>query len=260
MKFLWRLKSGPSEGTHEKENGGSCENTSPTQVHGIFTAKLKLRNPLNSIVGFTELMYHEKVDPKNLKEYYGDILSSSKYLLQMIEDMIDMSQLESEKPHIHPENTNLHLLCDEIKTMFDAQIKEKKLEWNCNIDSSLNHIVTDPIKLKQILRHYVSNAIKFTSDGGKIEIRINPAGNDQFQVEVIDTGIGISEEDLKKLFIPFQQLDTSMSKKYQGTGLGLALTRRIVELQGGKVGVKSNLGKGSTFSAVLPRIYRQKDL
>ena len=212
----------------------------------------ELRTPLNSIIGFTELIYHDKVAQRDLKEFYNDILSSSKYLLQMIDDIFDMSRLESATIKLRPEKVNLHLLCDEIKDMFQPQLNKKNIKWNSVIHSSLVHVIIDPEKLKQVVRHYVSNAIKFSPEGSEIELSIKSVGNDKFCIEVTDTGIGISEEDAKKLFIPFQQLDLSMSKKYRGTGLGLALSRRIVEYQNGEVGVKSTPGKGSTFYAILP--------
>jgi signal transduction histidine kinase len=108
--------------------------------------------------------------------------------------------------------------------------------------------------LKQVLYNYLSNAIKFTPEGGRIQLRAVPAGPDLFRIDVQDTGIGVSRENLSKLFIEFQQLDASTSKKYQGTGLGLAFTKRIVEAQGGRVEVQSAPGKGSTFSVILPRV------
>jgi signal transduction histidine kinase len=117
----------------------------------------------------------------------------------------------------------------------------------------LKYVSVDPRLLKQILYNYLSNAIKFTSDGGNVELRIAPENEALFRVDVEDTGIGVRPEDMNRLFVEFQQLDQGVAKKYPGTGLGLALTKRIVEAQGGTVAVRSVLGKGSTFSALLPR-------
>jgi signal transduction histidine kinase len=114
-------------------------------------------------------------------------------------------------------------------------------------------VVVDPARLKQILYNYLSNAIKFTPDGGRVHVRVSPEGPDLFRLDVEDTGVGISEENLGRLFIEFQQLDASVAKRYQGTGLGLALTKRLAEAHGGHVAVRSRSGHGSTFSAVLPR-------
>jgi signal transduction histidine kinase len=115
-------------------------------------------------------------------------------------------------------------------------------------------VVIDPSRLKQVLYNYLSNAIKFTPEGGHVTIRVAPQDADHFRLEVEDSGIGIPPQDMERLFVEFQQLDASVSKKYQGTGLGLALTRRIAEAQGGRVGVRSTPGQGSTFFAVLPRV------
>jgi signal transduction histidine kinase len=117
-------------------------------------------------------------------------------------------------------------------------------------------IIADPTKLKQVLYNFVSNAVKFTPEGGRIVIRVLPEGVDAFRIEVQDNGIGIRPEDMSRLFVEFQQLDASSAKQYPGTGLGLALTKRIVESQGGRVGVRSTYGEGSTFHAILPRAAR----
>jgi len=114
----------------------------------------------------------------------------------------------------------------------------------------------DASRVKQILYNYLSNGIKFTPEGGKIVVRVTPEGAERFRIDVEDTGIGIAKEALDKLFVEFQQLDASSAKKYQGTGLGLALTRRLAEAHGGSVEVRSELGKGSVFSVVLPRSAR----
>jgi CheY-like chemotaxis protein len=115
-------------------------------------------------------------------------------------------------------------------------------------------VVVDPARVKQILYNYLSNAIKFTPDMGVVTVEIAPEGTESFRIDVTDTGVGIAEQDLGKLFIEFQQLDAGLAKKYQGTGLGLALTRQLAESQGGRVGVRSTPGVGSTFSVVLPRV------
>src|SRR5207248_9980824 len=130
----------------------------------------------------------------------------------------------------------------------------KRLHMEMEIDARLGEVMLDPAKLKQVLYNYLSNAIKFTPEEGRITIWLRAVGEDAFRLEVEDSGIGIRPEDLRRLFVEFQQLDASLTKQYQGTGLGLALTRRIVEAQGGQVGVHSIPGQGSTFFAILPRI------
>jgi signal transduction histidine kinase len=130
----------------------------------------------------------------------------------------------------------------------------KHLRVDIHVDPDVATAVVDPARVKQILYNYVSNAIKFTPEEGRVEIRITPEGSALFRIDVEDTGVGISADDLSKLFVEFQQLDASAAKKYQGTGLGLALTKRLAEAHGGQVKVRSTPGKGSTFSVILPRI------
>jgi two-component system sensor histidine kinase/response regulator len=206
----------------------------------------ELRTPLNAIVGFAQLM--KEIQP----EYCEDILSNAKFLLQMISDIVDMSLLESNSVNFTVEEINIQQLINDTRDIFNPLLKARNIEFSYFIDPSLAHIKNDLIKLKQLFRYYLSNAIKFSEKNSKIELRVLHVDKDHFKIEVMDHGIGIREEDIKKLFIPFQQLDMEMSKKYQGIGLGLALARRIVEFQGGTVGVNSNIGKGSTFFAVLP--------
>ncbi|HEX3594259.1 MAG TPA: ATP-binding protein, partial [Polyangiaceae bacterium] len=129
----------------------------------------------------------------------------------------------------------------------------KQLRVEMQIDA-VGTVVLDPARLKQVLYNYLSNAIKFTEPGGAVSVRVLAEGRDDFRIEVEDTGIGIAPDSMDRLFIEFQQLDASIAKKYQGTGLGLALTKRLAEAHGGRVEVRSELGKGSTFSVVLPRM------
>jgi DNA-binding response OmpR family regulator len=130
----------------------------------------------------------------------------------------------------------------------------KRLEWAEDIDRTLTGLVIDPARFKQVLYNYLSNAIKFSSEGGRVTLRARAAGPQAFRLEVEDTGIGIAEADLARLFVEFQQLDAGYSKHHQGTGLGLALTRRLVQAQGGRVGVRSTRGMGSVFYLELPRV------
>lgn len=219
----------------------------------------ELRTPLNGIIGFAEIMFNDKVGPVSVehKEYLGDILSSSRHLLQLINDVLDLAKVESGRMEFHPELVDLNKLVSEVRDILRTLISKKQIQLKIQIDSELTDIVIDPAKLKQVFYNYISNAIKFTPDGGQIQICVIPEAAEHFRLEVKDTGIGIRKEDMNRLFIEFQQLDASIAKKYQGTGLGLALTRRIVETQGGQVGVDSQYGKGSTFFAILPRTARQ---
>jgi PAS domain S-box-containing protein len=218
----------------------------------------ELRTPLNGIIGFSELMYDERVGTVSAehKEYLGDILTSSRHLLQLINDVLDLAKVESGKMEFRPERLELGKLVGEVRDILRTLTAQKHIQLDCSIDASLGTLCLDPAKLKQVLYNYLSNALKFTPEGGRIFLRVRPEQEDTFRLEVEDTGIGIRAADFERLFVEFQQLDASAAKKYQGTGLGLALTRRIVEAQGGQVGMNSELGAGSVFYAVLPRTFK----
>jgi len=215
----------------------------------------EVRTPLNSIIGFSELMHDEKVGPINdkQKEYISDVLTSGRHLLRLINDVLDLAKVESGKLEFLPEPIDPKELVSEVRDVLRAQLAHKRLHLDIKIAAELNEIVIDPSKLKQVLFNYLSNAIKFTPEEGCVTVAMRPEGADDFIIEVKDTGIGIKPEDIKLLFVEYQQLDATASKKYQGTGLGLALAKRIVEAQGGSVGVTSVFGKGSVFFARLPR-------
>jgi PAS domain S-box-containing protein len=218
----------------------------------------ELRTPLNAIIGFAELMHRGKVGAVSAehREYLGDILSSSRHLLQLINDVLDLAKVESGKMEFRPEPVELSRLVGEVCDVLRGLSGQKRIQIETVIDPNVTEVVLDPSKLKQVLYNYLSNALKFTPERGRVCVGIKSAGGDAFQIDVEDSGIGIREEDIPRLFVEFTQLDSSSAKKYAGTGLGLALTRRIVEVQGGSVAVRSTVGKGSTFSAVLPRTPR----
>ena len=215
----------------------------------------ELRTPLNAIIGFADLMHGGKVGPlaPEHHEYLGDILTSARHLLQLINDVLDLAKVESGKMEFRPERVDIAKLVGEVRDILRGLAANKRLRVKTQFDPEVATAVVDPGRLKQVLYNYFSNAIKFTPDGGQVTIRIAADGADLFRLDVEDTGIGISPADFGKLFVEFQQLDGSSAKQYQGTGLGLAMTKRIVEAHGGRVEVRSTPGKGSTFSAILPR-------
>ncbi len=215
----------------------------------------ELRTPLNAIIGFAALMHEGKVGATSAdqKEYLGDILTSSKHLLQLVNDILDLAKVEAGKVDLRPESFDLSKVIKEVKDILRGLAFEKRIDISDKIDSTLSVVTLDPAKFKQVLYNFLSNAIKFTPQSGKVTIRVLPQGKDMLRVEVEDTGIGIESKDLDRLFVEFQQLDSGTGKKHGGTGLGLALTKRLVEAQGGTVEVKSKSGVGTTFSAILPR-------
>lgn len=216
----------------------------------------EIRTPLNSIIGFTEMLHNGALGALSAehREILGDILSSSRFLLQLLSDILELTQAQSKKIEWHPELINLTKIIQEVSDVNQENMKKTKNKLIIKIDPRLNDIVIDSEKLKQVLQHYLSNAIKFSHENGIIEICAYPENAVQFRIVVKDNGIGIGSENIHNLFVPFQQLETGMAKRFQGVGLGLALVRNIVEAQEGKVGVESKLGEGSEFYAIYKRI------
>ena len=214
----------------------------------------ELRTPLNSIIGFAELMHDGRVGPIGAehREYLGDILTSAKHLLRLINDLLDLSKVESGKMEFFPEPVDLPSLVAEARDLLREEASQKGITMTSDVPA-VPGIVVDSGRLKQIVYNYLSNALKFTADGGHVTVRAASEGDAAFRVEVEDDGIGIRAEDLARLFVEFQQLDAGAAKRYQGTGLGLALTKRLAEAQGGRVGVSSVPDRGSRFFVVLPR-------
>jgi PAS domain S-box-containing protein len=214
----------------------------------------ELRTPLNAIVGFAELMHGGAVGAleDQQREFVGDILTSSRHLLALINDVLDLAKVESGVLTIAPEEVEPTRVIDEVRYILRDLASRRKIQLDAQVADDLGSVVVDPAKLKQIVYNYVSNAIKFTPEGGRVTIRAMLVG-DAFRVEVEDTGIGIAVEDLCHLFVAFRQLDGGTTKRYPGTGLGLALCKRLAEAHGGRVGVRSVRRVGSTFWVELPR-------
>jgi len=216
----------------------------------------ELRTPLNAIIGFAELMHDGKVGvvSEPHKEYLGDILTSARHLLQLINDVLDLSKVEAGKMEFYLEIVDPERLVSEVRDVLRTLVAEKQIDLTTEISPALGQLTADPRRLKQMLYNFLSNAIKFTPQKGRVTIRMFPEDEEHFRLEVEDSGAGISAEDVGKLFTEFQQLDGGSGRMHGGTGLGLALTRGIAQAQGGRVGVNSTLGKGSLFFAVLPRV------
>jgi signal transduction histidine kinase len=188
-------------------------------------------------------------------EFLGYIGTSGRHLLQLINDVLDLSKVEAGKLEFFPERLDLQALIGEVRDILHTAIARKRIEVSIEVDGALGEVSLDAARLKQALFNYLSNAIKFTPEGGRVMVRAMAEGPAHLRIEVEDTGIGIATTDLARLFTEFQQLDAGLGKQHQGTGLGLAVTRRLVEAQGGRVGVTSRLGRGSVFRLVLNRIH-----
>jgi PAS domain S-box-containing protein len=216
----------------------------------------ELRTPLNAILGFGELL-HDGVVPHGSpqhREFLGDILKSGRHLLQLINDVLDLAKVEAGKLDFRPEPIELEAIAREVMGIVRMVAVSKNIRIDVSIDPELRQgIFLDPARLKQVLYNYVSNALKFTPPRGAVAVRARPQGEEMFLLEVEDSGPGIAPADLDRLFVEFQQLEGGAAKEHSGTGLGLALTRRLAEAQGGSAGVRSTLGKGSVFHVILPR-------
>ena len=227
------------------------------RLKSLFLANMshELRTPLNAIIGFAELL-HAGVVPASSpqhQKFLGHIGTSGRHLLQLINDVLDLSKVESGKLEFFPEPVNLPVLVKDLVEVLQMGMQVKGLEMVVDIEPALDGLELDQARLKQVLFNYLSNAIKFTPQGGRITLRARSQGPAHFRIEVEDTGVGIEAADIDRLFVEFQQLDAGSNKRHQGTGLGLALTRRLVQGQGGDVGVSSVPGRGSVFHLVLPR-------
>ena len=228
----------------------------------------ELRTPLNHILGFTELVLSKNFGDLSdtQEEFLNDVYGSSHHLLSLINDILDISKVEAGKLELQPSNVNLPDLLENCLIMIKEKALSHSIETVVNANGTPNEIVADERKLKQIMYNLLSNAAKFTPDGGKISVSaqkyrpksedgINSESNSQeaIKISVSDTGIGIRHNDLNRVFNPFEQLDSSASRRFQGTGLGLSLSKQLVELHGGKIWAESKgENKGATFSFIIP--------
>ena len=241
------------------------------QAKSEFLANMshELRTPLNHIIGFTELLVGKHFGELNdtQDEYLNDVLTSSRHLLSLINDILDLSKVEAGKLHLEPGNVNLKGLLEHSLTLFKEKAMKRGVQLTTDIDGIPETIRADDRKLKQIMYNLLSNAVKFIPDDGKVRLSANrfssgESKTDEFQlrpnedyveISVMDSGIGIKEEDRERIFNPFEQIENSASKRFQGTGLGLSLTKSLVELHGGKIWVESDgEGEGSIFKFVIP--------
>jgi len=212
----------------------------------------ELRTPLNAIIGFSEVLTDRMFGELNEKQdqYLKDIYASGTHLLSLINDILDLSKIEAGRMEL--ESTEFHLppAIENALTLVRERAGRRSLSLQTNIDDRLGQIQADERKVRQVVLNLLSNAIKFTPEGGRIEVGAVP--KDGFvEVSVSDTGTGIAPEDQEKVFEEFRQVGTA-AKKIEGTGLGLTLCRKFVELHGGRIWVKSELGEGSTFTFTIP--------
>jgi two-component system, cell cycle sensor histidine kinase PleC len=249
------------EKAHEELKDLAAELKRTARVKSEFLANMshELRTPLNSINGFSEVLYDETFGPLNVKQkiYVNNVLTSGKHLLLLINQILDMAKVESGKMKLALSSLPMKTLLNEISLLVADLISKKKLQILLEIAGDLPDIEADELKVKEIIYNLLSNAVKFTPEGGKIGMRAKKADS-EIEIVVWDTGVGIASENMGKIFEGFFRVDTPYSRVTEGTGLGLPLSRRLVELHGGKLSVESEgLNKGTLVRFTLPIISRK---
>lgn len=214
----------------------------------------ELRTPLNAIIGFTEFLLDGKPGPLNDRQqsHLTDVLASAQHLLQLINDVLDLAKVQSGMITFHPEDFRVARAIDEVRAVVRAIAIKNAVTIQAEVSPLLECAYLDQQRFKQVLYNLLSNAVKFSHAGSLVLLEATAIDGEQLQVTVTDTGIGIDTRDLKRLFHEFEQVDSGPARRYEGTGLGLALCKRILETQGGTISVESELGIGSTFTITLP--------
>ncbi|MDE5789293.1 MAG: response regulator [Clostridia bacterium] len=213
-----------------------------------------IRTPMNAIIGFTTLASSHLDNKEQVRDYLGKIMTSGNHLLSLINDVLDMSRIESGKVKIEEKEASLPEIMHDLKTIVQADVKAKKIDFTVDIVNVTNEtIICDKLRLNQVLLNIISNAVKYTKPEGKVGVRVEQTGAARegfasYEFKVKDTGIGMSPEFLLHVFEPFEREQTSTVSGIQGTGLGLAITKNIVDLMGGTITVESEMGKGSEFT------------
>jgi two-component system, sensor histidine kinase and response regulator len=248
----WKMNQALSEAVHAAETANRAKSTFLSNMsHDI-------RTPMNAIIGFTTLAVSNIDDRKRVRDYLGKILSSSNHLLSLINDILDMSRIESGKLHLEETEVSLSDVLHDLKTIISGQIHAKQLELYMDaMDVTNEDVYCDKTRLNQVLLNLLSNAVKFTPAGGTVSVRIRQCpgtvkGSELYEIRVKDNGIGMSQEFVQKIFSPFERERTSTVSRTQGTGLGMAITKNIVNMMGGTIEVQTEQSKGTEFIVRLP--------
>ena len=255
----WKMNQALSEAVCAAETANRAKSTFLSNMsHDI-------RTPMNAIIGFTTLAVSNIDDQKRVRDYLDKILSSSNHLLSLINDILDMSRIESGKIHLEETEVNLSDVLHDLKTIISGQIHAKQLDLYMDVmDVTDEDVYCDKTRLNQVLLNLLSNAVKFTPAGGTVSVRLKQfpgtvKGSEMYEIRVKDNGIGMSPEFVKKIFSPFERERTSTVSRTQGTGLGMAITKNIVDMMGGTIDVQTEQGKGTEFIVCLPfRIQSEK--
>ena len=247
-----KMNQALSEAVRAAENANRAKSTFLSNMsHDI-------RTPMNAIIGFATLAASSIEDRKKVRDYLGKILSSSNHLLSLINDILDMSRIESGKIQLEETEVSLSDVLHDLKTIISGQIHAKQLELYMDaMDVTNEDVYCDKTRLNQVLLNLLSNAVKFTPAGGTVSVRLKQfpgiaKGSELYEIRVKDNGIGMSPEFVQKIFSPFERERTSTVSRTQGTGLGMAITKNIVDMMGGTIEVQTEQGKGTEFIVRLP--------
>ena len=236
----------------------AAENANRAKSTFLSNMSHDIRTPMNAIIGFATLAVSNIDDKKRVHDYLGKILSSSNHLLSLINDILDMSRIESGKIHLEETEVSLSEVLHDLKTIISGQIHAKQLELYMDaMDVTNEDVYCDKTRLNQVLLNLLSNAVKFTPAGGTVSVRLKQfpgktRGSGLYEIRVKDNGIGMSPEFVQKIFSPFERERTSTVSRTQGTGLGMAITKNIVDMMGGSIEVQTEQGKGTEFIVRLP--------
>ena len=248
----WKMNQALSEAVRAAETANRAKSTFLSNMsHDI-------RTPMNAIIGFTTLAVSNIDDKKRVRDYLGKIISSSNHLLSLINDILDMSRIESGKIHLEETQVSLADVLHDLKTIISGQIYAKQLDLYMDaMDVTNEDVYCDKTRLNQVLLNLLSNAVKFTPAGGTVSVRLKQfpgavKGSGLYEIRVKDNGIGMSQKFVQKIFSPFERERTSTVSRTQGTGLGMAITKNIVDMMGGTIEVQTEQGKGTEFIIRLP--------
>jgi signal transduction histidine kinase len=222
----------------------------------------ELRTPLNAFIGFSEVILKEMFGPlanENYREYIKDIHDSGSHLYQLINDILDVSKAEAGKLELRETSVNMADVIERCVRLVEERAQRAQVTIETRIADGTPSLIADERKLKQILINLLSNAVKFTPEGGTVEVLAGELDDGRFELVVKDTGIGIAAEDIAIVMAPFGQVDSRLARRYEGTGLGLPLTKSLVELHGGVIDVESEVDVGTRIIIHLPKESVQVD-
>jgi signal transduction histidine kinase len=231
-----------------------AENTSRTKSEFLCNMNHELRTPLNLILGYADLLLAEETGTLNEEQrHFSEIIKfAGSRFLDLVDSLIYIAEIEEGKMELDVDLFSVPNLMSDVKRMLSSQALKKGVSLEFDIHPSVTVVYADKSKIKTILHHLISNGIKFTPSGGTVLVIIRQNQNNELKLIVKDDGIGISEEDQKRLYNAFVQLDWSLNRKFEGSGLGLSIVKKFVEAQGGTISLKSKPGEGSTFEVLLP--------